>query len=79
MLKTRQEWTTTFLIKHDDPDVYVLRDCPECGGTGEIEYEKQRYRLDGDVEYEDVTYACWNCNGRGTVKVNQYDLLDDGE
>jgi RecJ-like exonuclease len=79
MHKTRHEWTTTFLIKHDDPDVYVIRDCPECGGSGELEYEKTKYRLDGDVDYEDIVEACWNCDGHGTVEIRQDDLLDDDE
>lgn len=79
MQKMRHEWTTTFLIKHDDPDVYVIKDCPECGGTGELEYEYAKPRLDGDVDYVDVSDACWNCDGHGTVEIRQDDLLDDDE
>lgn len=77
MQKMHQEWTTTFLIKHDDP--YVIKDCPECGGTGELEYEYAKPRLDGDVDYVDVSGACWNCDGHGTVEISQDDLLDDDE
>ena len=75
MQKTHHEWTTTFLIKHDDPDVYV--NCPECGGKGECEYEYPKPRLDGDFDYVDVYDTCWNCDGLGTIEIRQDDLLDD--
>ena len=52
-------------------------DCPECAGKGKAEYE--RFVVVGPTGgyYEDFWNECENCNGSGSIEVDEEDLEEE--